>query len=91
MRKSVIMAGFSLLIFAACKEKEEQATPETVTTVETVKEEGPTQAEAVTDSTSTDGTSVSVSSDGVKISDKDDDKKVEVKATKEGASVEIKK
>lgn len=91
MKKSILAAGFSLLILAACKKKEEQIEPETEVTVETVKEEGPTQAEAVADSTSADGTSVSVSSDGVKISDKNGDKKVEVKANEEGASVEVKK
>lgn len=87
MKKGIVIAGISVLILASCKKKEEPVE----TTVETVKEEGPTQAEALADSTSADGTSVSVSSDGVKISDTESEKKVEVKATKDGASVEIKK
>ncbi|WP_442787211.1 hypothetical protein [Flavobacterium suncheonense] len=91
MKKVIAAAGFSLLILAACKDKEKQIEPETETAIESVKEEGPTHAEAVTDSAAADGTSVSVSSEGVKISDKEGDKKVEVKATKEGASVEVKK
>lgn len=90
MKKGIVIAGISVLILAACKKKEEPVEP-TTTTIETVKEEGPTQAEAVADSTSADGTSVSVSSDGVKISDTEGEKKVEVKATKDGASVEVKK
>lgn len=85
------MTGLSLLLLGACKEKEEQVTPETEITLETVKEEGPTQAEAVADSAAADGTSVSISSDGIKITDKDGDKKVDVKANEEGASVNVKK
>lgn len=89
MKKGIVIAGISVLILASCNKKAEPVEP--VEPVETVKEEGPTQAEALADSTSVDGTSVSVSSDGVKISDTENEKKVEVKATKDGASVEIKK
>ena len=85
------MTGLSLLLLGACKEKEEQVTPETEITLETVKEEGPTQAEAVADSAAADGTSVSISSDGIKITNKDGDEKVDIKANEEGASVNVKK
>lgn len=64
---TLILAGFTLLAFASCKEQKEE--PDTVV----IEKEVPAAAEE-----EADGTSLSIGSDGVEFSTKDGDNKTEI-------------
>jgi hypothetical protein len=94
MRKTILALGIiSLLVSISCKKNEEQSAAEEAVPTENTQEMGtpPSSPEGTVDSTKADGTSVSVSSEGINVTSKDGDKKVEVNASKEGTSVEVKK
>lgn len=66
---TLILAGFTLLAFASCKEQKEE--PDTVVIEKEVPAPAATEEEA-------DGTSLSIGSDGVEFSTKDGDNKTEI-------------
>lgn len=85
-----ILASFTMVFFASCKEETEKTTEKTIV-VEKQVEQTPVIEETPVKVEEADGTSVNVSKDGVEFNSKDGTKKTEVEVKNGGGSVTIKK